>query len=447
MKYMINFRKTLLFVISISFYHLLVSCSVWNSDLDKVYQAAQKNDKNAMFAIVKHYRDFKDIVPIDSFKRYQQTLIESGNNAIITDAWLQEWKEYREKHPKMLDEEYKNKQNDIIFKWAQIGIKYNDEYSYYSMGDYYNAKYKQTHSFEDSLMASQYYQKAWENWHRGERILRDRKAGIFPLVKGGIAYGIHVYQTTPNEFFITRLFNAGIFFSEYVMSGLLKLLFTSQWWKVLLTIFILVVVISIPIIITRFIYATNSIQNNTMGLGIILGSWNFILIFVAYCNDNPNWVNNVGALWFPPSSYGLQPYLCIIPNLFLLFIFSGNVIAVIWKDIKCGKGIKRAVLSAIELTIIFFVNYLTAAIAGIFRIFVVILIIVVKAVLESIPGIVTIAASSAIPSAKEMRHEAKACAFCSWYERSSEQCHIQHAHTDTYGGDAYSCPYYEKRVM
>lgn len=82
-----------------------------------------------------------------------------------------------------------------------------------------------------------------------------------------------------------------------------------------------------------------------------------------------------------------------------------------------------------------------------FPIFVVILIIVVKAVLESIPGIVTIAASSAIPSAKEMRHEAKACAFCSWYERSSEQCHIQHAHTDTYGGDAYSCPYYEKRVM
>ena len=51
-----------------------------------------------------------------------------------------------------------------------------------------------------------------------------------------MAYGWHVYQTTAHESFIPRLFNAGMFFSEYVMGGLLKLLFTSQWWKVLLAI-------------------------------------------------------------------------------------------------------------------------------------------------------------------------------------------------------------------
>lgn len=90
MKYMDYFQKDLLLVVSIVSCLLLGSCSPWESDLENVYQAAQKEDKNAMFAVVRHYDDFKDVVPLDSFKRYQQVLIESGNDAIITDAWLQE---------------------------------------------------------------------------------------------------------------------------------------------------------------------------------------------------------------------------------------------------------------------------------------------------------------------------------------------------------------------
>ena len=31
--------------------------------------------------------------------------------------------------------------------------------------------------------------------------------------------------------------------------------------------------------------------------GMILGLWNLIQIFVAYCNENPNWVSNVRSLW------------------------------------------------------------------------------------------------------------------------------------------------------
>lgn len=175
MKYMDHVRKKILLVISIVLCLLLGSCSPWESDLENVYQAAQKEDKNAMFAVVRHYDDFKDVVPLDSFKRYQQVLIESGNDAIITDAWLQEWADFRKPHPKMSDEEYEDRRNDILFKWAQIGIKYNNPDSYYDMGDYYNSRFLRTHVLEDSLMAEQYYQKAWENWHQGERLLRDRK--------------------------------------------------------------------------------------------------------------------------------------------------------------------------------------------------------------------------------------------------------------------------------
>ena len=76
MKYMDYFQKDLLLVVSIVSCLLLGSCSPWESDLENVYQAAQKEDKNAMFAVVRHYDDFKDVVPVDSFERYRQVLIE-----------------------------------------------------------------------------------------------------------------------------------------------------------------------------------------------------------------------------------------------------------------------------------------------------------------------------------------------------------------------------------
>lgn len=441
MKFMDHFRKELLLVVSIVSCLLLGSCSPWDSDLENVYHAAQKEDKNAMFAVVKHYSDFKNIVPVDSFERYKQVLIESGNNTIITDSWLQEWADYRKAHPNMSDKEYEDSRNAIIFKWAQIGIKYNSPSSYYDMGVYYNSKYMRTHVIEDSIMAKQYFQKAWENWHESERLLRDRKEGVLALIKGGIAYSCHVYQTTSDKSFIPRLFNAGIFFSEYTMSGFLKLLFTAQWWKILLTILILIFIISIPMIVTNFMYKSDSTQSNTMGLGIMLGIWNFILMFVAYCNDNPNWVNNVGALWFPDSSYGLQPYLCVIPNLFLSLLFFGNVIGVFWNGIKCGKGIKKAILSAIEIILIFYVNYLTAAIAGLFYIFVLIFVLASKFVLEFI-----LEAFRFTPTTrKKSKNKEKACVLCSWYDNSAEECLLEKKHTDRYGGEASSCPYYENR--
>ena len=127
---------------------------------------------------------------------------------------------------------------------------------------------------------------------------------------------------------------------------------------------------------------------------MILGLWNLILIFVAYCNENPNWVSNVGALWFPEASYGLQPYLCVIPNLFLLFLLLGNMVWSVWECIKQGKGIGKTVLSATELGVIFTINYLMASIVGLFYLFIVMLVILVKSAVGSVPEAIGTAVSA-----------------------------------------------------
>lgn len=47
----------------------------------------------------------------------------------------------------------------------------------------------------------------------------------------------------------------GLLFSVYVMSGLLDLLFTSQWWLVLLSILVLTLILSLPMIVVRKLYS------------------------------------------------------------------------------------------------------------------------------------------------------------------------------------------------
>ena len=420
----------------------LSSCSPWERDLDRVYQVAQKGDKNAMYAVVMNYEEFQAIVPMDSFKLYQRKLIESGNNAVITDAWLAEWAAYEKAHPNMDAGERSDKLHAIAAKWHRIGIEYNDAESYYNLGDHYSLLYHKTHNPQDSIKASECFQKAWENWHQGERIRRDREAGIIPLVKGGIAYGWHVYQTTAHESFIPRLFNAGMFFSEYIMSGLLKLLFTSQWWKVLLAILVLTIVMSVPMLIVNRLYMRHSAQRISMHWGMRLGFWNLLLMFVAYCNDNPNWVSNVGALWFPEASYGIQPYLCVIPNLLLwLLLFIGMVFEV-WDYVEHGKGFVKGLLSAAGIGIIFTVSYLMAGVVGLFYLFIVIVVILAKLLLKSIPEAAGIAVGAAFPTTEELVSKEKACTLCSHYGHSSEFCPLVGEKRERYDGAAYSCPYY-----
>jgi len=106
-----------------------------------------------------------------------------------------------------------------------------------------------------------------------------------------------------------------------------------------------------------------------MRLGMTLGFWNLLMIVVAYCNDNPNWVSNVGALWFPEASYGIQPYLCVIPNLLLwLLLFIGMVFEV-WDYVEHGKGFVKGLLSAAGIGIIFTVSYLMAGVVGLLSLY------------------------------------------------------------------------------
>lgn len=419
---------------------LVSSCSPWESDLENVYKAAQKGNKDAMFAIVRHYQNFKDVIPLDSFKHYQNILIANGDHKVLTDACLNELDEYLEAHPQKNGNESDSQKDAIILKWYHIGIQNGDIDSYYDLGNYYDVRYANYRHPQDSLKAIDLYQKAWENWHEGERIFRDRQAGIIPLVKGGIAYGWHVYKKTEDKSFIPRLFNAGLFFSEYTMGGLLKLLFTSQWWKVLIAIFLLVFTMSIPLIILKRLYSASSIQRNSMSLGQMLGFWNLMLIFIAYCNDNPNWVNNVGALWFPEASYGLQPYLCITPNLFLLFLLLGNMTGTAWEYIKTGKGVGTALTAVCSIGLVFTINYLIAGIAGLFYLFISILIILVKSVVGGVPEIAGAAINSTIPDFPKTYIPPKQCFTCHHYDPKNEYCKYYENDTNIQAGE--DCPCY-----
>lgn len=66
------------------------------------------------------------------------------------------------------------------------------------------------------------------------------------------------------------------------------------------------------------------------------------------------------------ASYGLQPYLCVIPNLLLLLLFVGNMIGAAWDTVKQGGGLAKGVLSAMGVGVIFAISYLMAGIAGLF---------------------------------------------------------------------------------
>lgn len=403
---------------------ILTSCSPWEQDLDRVYKAAQNNDKNAMFAVVIHYDHFNSIVPLDSFKRYQQILIESGNNKIITNSMLDEFRGYEKAHPNVSYEKLHGKLDEIALKWYYTGIKYNDVKSYNSLGYFYHVRYLNNHSKEDSIKAREYYDLAWKNWDGNERVNRDTKKGIFHLVIGGIKYSTHVYKMADNESFIPRMFNAGLIFSVYVMSGLWKLFFTSQWWIVLITILIITLILTIPMIVVLRLYTKYSIQRRAMKSGMTLGLWNMLLIFIAYCNANPNWTSNVGALWFSQASYGLQPYLCIIPNWLILLFVIWEIVAMMRNNIKQGQSVGKAIWVGIGIACIFLVNYLIAAVTGLFYIFLLILFFVVKVIIMSIPQVIEGLAGMAIPDFENLNKPAHPCRKCRYFNNISEYCDL-----------------------
>lgn len=426
----------------------LSSCSPWYRDIDRVYKAAREGDKNAMFAVVIHYDDFEQVVPKESFRKFQQVLIEDGNHEIIQKAMFAEWDEYDAAHPKMSEAQRERKREEIFKKWYQIGIDHNCAESYSDMAWHYAGRYVNHHNPQDSIRTLEYRQLAWENWHNDERIRRDREAGIIALLKGGIAYGNHVYQETDDFSFIPRLFNAGMFFSQYVFGGLSKILFSSRWWVGLIVFIVFILIFSIPSILLQYRYHEKPADQATIKWGTMLGLWNLSLIFVAYCNDNPNWVDNVGALWFPEASYGLQPYLCVIPNLYIIYLLLRGIISSLLQGIKHGEDLGRILLHELEILAAFAINYLMVSITGIFYLFIFLTVFLMKGVFEALAESSTSSNDTSPTNHKIPSNIKKACLQCPYFEPGYDRC-SKTGSTDNvysrpdldYEEDGYGCPY------
>ena len=125
MKYMDHVRKKILLVISIVLCLLLGSCSPWESDLENVYQAAQKEDKNAMFAVVRHYDDFKDV----QIKAYGKVIdyvrgITNGSTNTIMILTIEDQLKYTTHKNATLDDTLKMILHEVVHACNSVVSKF-----------------------------------------------------------------------------------------------------------------------------------------------------------------------------------------------------------------------------------------------------------------------------------------------------------------------------------
>ncbi len=367
------------------------SCSPWESDRESLYKSAQSGNKNAMFPIVMHYDIFEDMVPKDSFLKYEIKLIEAGNDEILSQAYIREINEFEKSHQHGTDANYQDVCQSIRFKWHKIGTENKIAQSYLFFENYYNDLYRETHNQSDSLMANAYYQMALDSWDMGVLSARDRKQGIIPLVKGGVKYGIHQFSINSDESIITRFFDSAMNISAYIMSGLIKLLISEKWWQVLLTIALILAIFAGLVVVLKKSTKHSLILSTSVNCGIVLGLWDCFLLFVAYSNHNPNWISNIFSLWFNESSYGLQPYLCLIPKLVVAYFILKRVISEIINYYEYGKSISSLLLSIIGSFGVFIISYVLSGFFGLFSFFIVVIVLLILlslGVLKSSSGII-----------------------------------------------------------
>ena len=104
-------------------------------------------------------------------------------------------------------------------------------------------------------------------------------------------------------------------------------------------------------------------------------------------------------------------YKFVIGNLLLLLLLLLDMVLEIWVCVDQGKGFVKGLLSAVGLGAVFAVSYFMAGVAGLFYFFILIVVILVKSLLESIPEVAGIAAGAAIPSAEELNRKVKPVSF------------------------------------
>ena len=356
-----NFIR-LLTILLVSF--SAASCYPWESELEEIYEAAQDGDRLCQFAIINEHHSFDDIVPEETMQEYLQVFINEGNSRAISLATIMELKKYDSS--RMGD--YNKYSQRVHLKWYDVGIRHNDHESYMELGDHYMHRYDQTGHLQDSLKADELYQKAIEAGNMYLRMQRDIKKGLKAVITGGIDYGRYSYENIfDDKGPISRLVSSCAYTFAYISNSAVKLLFTKAWWKVLLTLFVMLLLLTVPIALAKGLL-TIGLNPGKEGEGIpvwgmIFGFWNSICFFTAVAKQNIVWMNNTTSLIFHPSAYGLQQYLSIVMN-WIALIYLIAVILITLRNNLGRESLVMTVRRIITHCIIFIVSYLIAKIGG-----------------------------------------------------------------------------------
>ena len=356
-----NFTR-LLTILLVSF--SAASCYPWESELEEIYEAAQDGDRLCQFAIINEHHSFDDIVPEETMQEYLQVFINEGNSRAISLATIMELKKYDSS--RMGD--YNKYSQRVHLKWYDVGIRHNDHESYMELGDHYMHRYDQTGHLQDSLKADELYQKAIEAGNMYLRMQRDIKKGLKAVITGGIDYGRYSYENIfDDKGPISRLVSSCAYTFAYISNAATKLIFTKEWWKVLLTLFGMLLLLIIPIAAIKGLLSIG-LHPGKEGEGVpiwgmIFGFWNSICFFTAVAKQNLVWLNNTTSLVFHPSAYGLQQYLSIAVN-WIALIYLIAVILITLRNNLGRESLVMTVRRIITHCIIFIVSYLIAKIGG-----------------------------------------------------------------------------------
>ncbi len=405
----------------------LVSCSPWYSDLESVYESAQRGDTNAMYAIV-GYSKFENIVPQDTFIYYASVLTNLGYKNAASKLCYLEQENYIKSHQGRTKKEYIKQIDNIKLKW-DIKTK-----SYYSASDIYAKRFMMYRNTQDSVLAVEYRQLAWENWDMEARIECDQKDGIFSALINGVEYGVRSFPKFAQSNVFWAIPNSVMASAHYLSRSLVRILFSSQWWKALLCYAILILLPIIGLVVLYINLDLKSSQTKYGGIGIVLGFWNALLFNEALANGNPNWMANIGALWIPDAAYGLQPYLCVIP-MWISVIGMAKIAWILFKSSKNMADIGKELGIGI---VVFLSAYTIAGFVGVMSILFIVAAFVIF-------GIYLYGGGSANLG---VQVQPRVCNFCSWYDRANECCSYSSENQGSqarYGTTASSCGHFSRR--
>lgn len=393
------YTLALLLTISLSF----SSCSPWDGEKGEIYRAAQKGDRLARFAIIEEYKSFKGIVHEDTIETYVWQFIEEGNSRALQLKRYHEWDKFRENNPQRAQDNYNEVRDSIDAIWYRIGIEYNDYKSCQYLADDYKQKFDSTGNREDSIKAATLYMMSIERGNENLRIRRDREAGYNALIQGGLEWGDYVHKYKLSEkTAITRFFLSCSYSCNYIISGVINQLFTADWWKVLLILITMLIILTIPIILVFLpLPLANYIKSKTkedkkevlkdlkeslstpFG-GIFFGFWNYMCYAVAVTNDNIVWENNVTSLFLADSGYGIQQYLPIVMNWLALIYICNEIYTTYSRSRKKKDKITDTALKITISFLTFLVSYVMAQVGGILIVILLIIIIFVRGAIVSI---------------------------------------------------------------